>query len=391
MTLYQSATYIRRAVVAFLIFAIAITIANTVSNLLTTEELDPFNPNVSPWQKEPLNSFSELTFPAIKAQAISTEIVPEFDITGVFPGVFPDTALIYRIEKPRERLNSTARAESAAERLGFLASSLSEDNRILTWTNSRQTRSFKHDLTNRVWSLSTLGYFQDANALRPKSISSSINYGLQALSMFSSLGLSNDTFANANTTYENVVRSTDRFIPPRFNQTAEYSYATIYRRLLMSELHPGLDPTLYGLNANQTEFLAYVYSNNPYEGSVTIVISDEAADPTKDIYELNFVDYEYTQDTSYYLLKSPEVAWQDVQTGNAALVSIIPRSSNRYEDIPTQTVTRFTADASLTELAYYEGDSWLEYTFPIFIIRGVAELSSGDTADVVFYVDALRD
>lgn len=390
MTLYQIAINIRRATVVFLIFAITVIILNAVFNFLFNRPESLFTPQVSPWEDIPLNAFGDVKFPQINALSISGDLSPRFDLRGSFPIGLPDTALIYEINQPREKLGAKERAQEVAKNLGFNPDGTQEpEPNLLVWENDRRTRTFTHNRVSRTWVLQTVSYFQDANALKPRTTKSDTNYGTAGKSMLSSLGLLTDNFTGGKVTAEFVRRTADRFQPTPFGQAPEYSVVEMFRKINMSTTKPGQQAELAS-GELITQYAATIYTDNPYQGSATAVIADNAIDPATEIMELRFTDFEYTSNSSYYLLKTPSVAWQDVQTGKGLLVSLIPETKSRFDDIGQLKVRRFTADADKTELAYLEPQTWTGYIYPIFVVQGTAELESGEFASFTFYVDAIR-
>jgi hypothetical protein len=386
-SLYDLAGVSRKALIGFLILATLVIAADTAAKWLTGTG-SPFVPTVTQWQDIPSNAFGKLSLPAIKSLAIGSDSPPTFGIRGDFP-LFPDTAQVYQITKPKEKLDAPEKAKAVAQKAGFNGQVFNNVNNLMRWVNERQTRSLEYHTINNTWNLRTVSYFQDANAIKPKTTDKATDYGAAASSMLSQLNLSNATFNGGKSTFELVKRRAERFVPVTFSETPDYAIASVYRTLLMSLPKPGTN--LKDKAGQQVkDFNAYVYSVDPFVGSVHAVLADRGRDPSIDLYEFKFTDYDYTKITSYYNIITPTVAWQNVQTGKGALVSLIPQSRHRFQDYETVSVKSFTSQGENTELAYLEPSEWTGFVYPMYIFRGVAELTNGETANFIFYVDAIR-
>lgn len=386
-SLYNLAIISRKGVIGFLVLAIAIIGIDVIGKALNKVR-EPFLPTVTQWQELPSNSFGKLTLPQIPGLSISDESRPSFGIRGEF-GLFPDTALVYQITKPREKLDAADKAKTVAERLGFLPDNVSTEGSILKWQNERQTRAFSFDVLNNIWKLETVSYFQDANALQPKTTKKETDYGSLFSAIVGQLGLGRNNLSNGKSTFDLVKRRAERFDEVEFNEDPEYAVTSLYRKLLMSEVKTGSEVKNKD-GQRVEEYEAYVYTSDPFKGSVTGVVADLATDPIKELYELKFNDFDYTSINSYYYLITPTQAWQNIQNGKGTLVNLLSQSRSKYQDYETVTVQSFTALADQTELVYYEPDQWSGFTHPIYVFYGNALLANGETANFAFYTDALR-
>lgn len=386
-SLYKLALISRQAVIGFLVLAVAVIGIDVLAKALNRVR-EPFLPTVTQWQELPSNSFGKLALPTITSLTIGEDSRPSFGIRGEFP-LFPDTALVYQITKPREKLDAADKAKTVAERLGFNPDNVQTEASLLKWQSDRQTRAFSFDLLNNIWQLETVSYFQDANALQPKTTKKDNDYGALFSGLVGQLGLGRSSLTNGKTTYELVKRRAERFAELEFNDNPEYAVVNLYRKLLMSQVKTGNE--VKDKNGQRVEkYEAYVYTDSPFRGSVSGVIADNATDTAKELYELKFIDYDYTSVNSYYYLITPTQAWQNIQDNKGVLVSLLPQSRSKYQEYQKVSVRSFTALAEQTELVYYEPDKWSGYTHPIYVFYGNALLANGETATFVFYVDALR-
>lgn len=141
------------------------------------------------------------------------------------------------------------------------------------------------------------------------------------------------------------------------------------------------------------DYKGNVYKSDPRLGSAHIIVTGEVENLKRDVYELDFTDYEYNENYGIYGLLTPQEAWNEVQLGNGALVLIQPQTADYFSPSAVLNVSRFVASATDVELGYWEPpvtDPNL-YAYPIYIFRGRAELAGNKPpAQFVFYVDALR-
>jgi hypothetical protein len=389
VTLYSLAINIRRFLVGFLIFAVIVVALDFIGKLFTSEE-GFFAPTTTIWQDIPLNGFGvNLPFPEIESLAISKDSKPVYSLRDDF-GIFPDTALVYQVNKPREKLDSADRAKNIAERLGFEPNEFKNEQGLLTWENPRRTRRLTHHLVNRTWNFETVTYFQDENAIRTKvTDKESTKYPQLIRSVIGQLDFTSSSLTSGEVQTAFVTRTATGFAPVTFTQNAEYVVGNVFRKLIMSSVKP--DEELKDEQGQPIrDFSAKVYTRKPEEGSLSLVVADDVEDLSKDMYEFKFTDFEYTANSSYYHLISPTLAWQGVQTGKGRLMSLIPQNKSRFEDYTIADVDRFIAEATQTELAYYEPEEWTGYIYPVYIFRGIAQLRTGGTASFVFYIDAMR-
>lgn len=391
-TLYTSTKTARRVLLGVLLALLVILAVDTLLKVAATIP-NPFQQTPSFYEQP--SSFVSSNVPTDVLQMPSLEIAsessPSFTVEGAFPS-FPDTVRFYRVEKPRQRLDTVPIAEAIARRLGFTAySDLTAE--LMQWQDSRLTKTLNFNKVGQTWGLRTQ-YFQDVQALKPKTLDSDITtYEDKAVSFVNQLGFSNTTLSRGEAVAKYAKLGNDGlFTNPLLPAQADYVDVTIYRKFPMSVVIPaGQRPAALANMQAPSDYQGLVYSTDPRRGSFNFVASDKMTDLALDMYAFDFVDYDYN--TSNYTVEyvlTAEQAWNAVRQGQGALTLLKPRGSDYFADSQKLTVTRFAVDASRTELAYWEPDEWTGFVYPIFIFRGRAELPDGKTADFVFYVDAFR-
>jgi hypothetical protein len=116
---------------------------------------------------------------------------------GVF-ATFPDTALVYKVERPTQKLNTVENAVQTSTTLGFIGNGTEATQGILTWQNSAGTRNLSFNIVDHIWSMTTQ-YFQDVDALQAKTMDLSIStYESAGRRLVTTLGFSSESMQSPN-------------------------------------------------------------------------------------------------------------------------------------------------------------------------------------------------
>jgi len=390
-TLSQTSLQLRKVILGFLIFAGVLLLIDTASKFLNS----PANPfiTVGSFYLAP-SGFSGVTLPepVIASKAIAESSNPSFVTEGVF-ATFPDTALVYKVERPTQKLNTVENAVQTSTTLGFIGNGTEATQGILTWQNSSGTRNLSFNIVDHIWSMTTQ-YFQDVDALQAKTMDASIStYESAGRRLVTTLGFSSESMQSPNVIAKFAKLGTNGlFTNPANSAQADYVVIDVQRNLTISMIKPTsqLTEVQKQIKDKPTNLTANVYKEDPRRGSLHVVVSNKAQDFAKDVYEMSFTDFEYTSSYGVYSILTPSEAWNEILLGNGSLVLLKEQTADYFADSQVLEVSRFRATATETELAYFEPNTWEGYVYPIYIFRGRAELVSGKTADFVFYVDAIR-
>lgn len=389
--LYDTAVKIRQGVVVVLIVVILVLIGDAVIKFLNSDK-SPFFVEQSPYL-DPNYALLDVPVPNIPTLTIDDNSKPTYIFDGVFSD-FPDSAFVYTVERPREKLDTIQQATKTANTVGFTAAYSEVTTEDLQWQNSAQTRTLTFNRNTQAWKLRTQ-YFLDAEAQKPKTVLADItSYESKARSVISSMGFSDQSLNRGKIEAKFAKLGIDGlFTNPINPSSADYIVVDVYRQLDMSRLKSASQRPTQTTGTEPKDYDGYVYKDDPRIGSLNMVLTGQASDLTKDLYALDFVNYEYNYNYGIYGIISAKEAWDQVRLGKGALRLLQPATADFFSPSQALNVTRFVADASKTELAYWEPplSDGTRFIYPIYIFRGTAELADNSApANFVFYMDALK-
>jgi hypothetical protein len=392
-SLYKSVEQTRKIVIIILIVVGLILLWNIYRGITAEEDIIlPGEAGRFYMQTNPI--FGEVPQPTIPGIEYNQDA--EFVLESIHSQGFPDVSYVYSVTQPREGLLSRSNAESTAQALGFEPRGYTSQGSTLTWISADGTKTLSYNLQSRTWDLMTR-YSDNEAALQRKNMltgnsvedverqySQTITSLLRALG-FNSYGLTTPLISS-----KLIQQGIDGiFINVQSTAEAQYARSQVQKKLPLADLKPtaerpeGEPPVVPGP--------ATVYSDDPRDGQINFIVSNQVRDYARDIFEMEFTDFEYdTRSIGAYSIVTPDEAWNNVQRGNGSLVFIFRQSSNYFADYSSIEVRRFRADARLTELAFYEPNEWSGFTTPIYVFRGIAELASGERAEFIFFTDAIK-
>lgn len=394
-TLYQFSNNARKGVILILVLVVAILLVDTYSKFQSSNGV--IITNQTRFYSKPDKALGEIPALVIKSIATDTSVKPTYSRQSVHSNNYPDVAYVYAIEKPREKLDSFENAQAIAQSLGFSPNSYtSKGNNTFEWSSSFGTKVLTYNKVSQVWSLKT-AYADNIEAKKIKSISTDItSYQRNAISLVSELGfpiqgISEDTIDArfSKLSFDGSFMALDKV---EGSAVDTYVVINIKRYLRLADLLP--ESELQVLRQQKIAIPsardAFVYQSDPRDGELRLVVSNNMQDYSKDVFEMSFINFVYTGSKGVYQLITPDEAWNNAQSGQGALVSLIPQGYNYFVDYPTAGISKFVADATKTELGYYEPEEWTGFVYPIYIFKGRAELSDGRQASFTYFVDALK-
>lgn len=389
-TLYDITNVVRKVVIGFLVFALVVVFFSFVGQV--TEQAQIPAVGSSRFFMDPDISFGNIPAPKIKGINVSGN--PSFSIKGVhLKENFPDVSYVYKIDLPREKLFVFEKALNVVNLLGFdpeIYKELSENK--FEWSIDGGTKTIIFDKILQSWELRT-NYLESFEALQRRTLLSDINsYTNPSRSLLRQLGF--DTFG-----------MNDPKISARYMQLGAdglfrftldpvdngYVLINIYRNLPLADLKPQSEqPKVLDKTFVPKPFTGIVYKNDPLKGSFRVVASRNLGNIKKDVFELDFINYFYSPTKASYFIVTPDEAWNNIQRGFGSLVSIVAQGGNELQKISEIDVRSFSADASRTEIGFFEPDEWDGYVYPIYIFRGVATLSDGRLSNFEYFIDAIK-
>lgn len=390
-SLYKSAGRVRKGVVVFVIFAIVLTIWGFISGFFSSEQFF-VDPEAGRYYTIP--DFALDQIPPIEIPGISHNQDARFEQQSAHQNFFTDVAIVYSVEKPRQKLLSVERAERVVLNLGFDINNrtVGSDPNNLIWTKDSGTKSILYNKETQVWDYTT-NYRQNTDALSRKALTTLDQYIVRSRSVIGSLDFDSFGFGSPTITAIYTTLGVDGIFRDTQNQAdADYVYIELNRVIPLANLKVQNPPQIpEGLEDLIVDLEAQVYSDDPRFGQIHIVASSSMEDITRDIYELDFIDFEYNQSkTGVYPITTPDEAWVNIQRGNGSLVFIQPQGENYYTNFDSIEVREFTADFRETKLGYWEPQNWTGFVTPIYVFKGTATLADGRLAEFIYYVDALK-
>ncbi|MEP7103424.1 MAG: hypothetical protein ABI721_01795 [Candidatus Dojkabacteria bacterium] len=306
---------------------------------------------------------------------------------------FPDVSYVYKIEQPREKLNTFENATKTATALGFSAQGFKDQgNNDFIWSTTDLTRNVEFNKVNQVWSLDTV-YENNTNAKKQKSMLQDINgYIGRVPSVLNSLLFSTAVgFQSPKIDARYLVRSGQGDITETQDyKQANYVELNVFRKIAQSDLKPSADqPKLLTGEIKPQATVGVVYKTDPRTGEFSSIVSNDASNLSRDMFQMDFVNFEYGSKGSYFIV-TPEEAFSRIQKGQGSLVALSAEGTDYFEPYVKLKVNRFIVDARKTELGFYEPETWTGFVYPIYILTGRAELEDGRLAKFTFYVDAVK-
>ncbi|MCA9378834.1 hypothetical protein KC640_00240, partial [Candidatus Dojkabacteria bacterium] len=337
-SLYLLSTQVRKIVLLALSVILLVLAIDTAIKFLNSPA-NPFFPITSLYL-DPNDALGSIPSPNIPTQSIDDASSPTFSFEGVFPEM-PDSAFVYRIEKPREKLDTIENAVTSAATLGFSADYTEGDSGLLSWENSTQSRSLEFDRNLHTWRMRTQ-YFVDAEAAKPKSVSADLDsYASKGRSILSTLGFSEPSLTTGVATAQYAKLGINGlFTNPLSASSADYVTIDVYRKLDMSQakLRSQIPDALQGVDLPE-DYAGTVYKSDPRIGSAHMVVTGEVDNLKRDVYEFDFTDYEYNYNYGIYAVLTPQEAWNKVQLGGGALVLIQSQTADYFSPSPVLNVT----------------------------------------------------
>lgn len=390
-TLYQSTSRVRKGLVGFFIVSIIIILWGFISGLFNSERLF-VDPEAGRYYAIADAGLGPI--PAVEIPGITFNSEARFEQQSAHTAILPDVGIVYKIDKPRQKLLSVDRAEVVVERLGFELSNRQEGNdpNELIWTKEEGTRTILYNKVDQLFDLNT-NYRQNTQALSRKTMLSLDTYIQQALTSTRSLNLDSFGFNTPTISATFTTLGVDGIFRDTTEQSnADFVFIDVQRDIPLANLKTvGLPEIPAGLEDIIVDRTGVVYSDDPRFGQIHYVTSGEFSDLARDTFELEFIDFEYNlNETGVYPIITPDEAWVNIQRGQGSLVFIQPQGENYYGSFDSIEVREFTADFRETELGYWEPNEWTGFVTPIYIFRGTATLNDGRLAEFIFYVDALK-
>ena len=337
--------------------------------------------------------FGPITYPEISSLSIQEGSKPSFSISGQF-SKSPTSVNVYKVNKPRESLGNSKRAQEVAGRLYFTSSNYELEDNVLTWrSNNKQILQYNKLTNNMTYSNEGINIaelrsekpeFVDSEAI-DKIINEYMTVFNSSTAQFSEEEITNYLLSDGNKYKTTTIAENADFIRTDFALQKE----------VVSLRASELEENTTGAEAVQGN----IYLDNPKQGSLHIIVANSSSTQIQvdsndksnsKIREYGYINIDISEEKSVYSLRTYEEAWQDVQEGRGYLKYLIKQGTDPLADYTPLNVKRFIVDPDKSRLGLYAPGSWTGYLYPIYVFEGIAELSDGSTADFVFYARAIN-
>jgi hypothetical protein len=137
-------------------------------------------------------------------------------------------------------------------------------------------------------------------------------------------------------------------------------------------------------------FSTLVTYHNPVKSNITVYIGAKQPDLMilPNVYQIEFNTWKVEQEPcGTYELISPSLALQRIQNGEGSLVYLNSLGDEIRDYIP-QSVRKFRVDNMY--ITYYEGPREQQFSQPVYMVEGQAELRGGERADFFIYYPAIN-
>ncbi len=386
-TLYASTNTARKFLIAFLVFSVAILIFDNLGSLPGSSSVST---EAARFYMKVNRTFGNLPTFEIDSIALDPNSNPQYVVQSAFSTAFPDVSYVYQILQPRENFQFLSSFEDTANTLGFPDSPTVSGNDY-TWVSADGTKTLRYNGVSQVWKLETdLVANADARVAR-LSLDNVSSYQSRIQSLLKNSNFDSKGFDQAvfDTKFLDLNSEGDLIVTDDALE-AEFAFGTAYRTLPLADLKIAAErPELKKGQVLPTAFTGKTYTADPRKGSFNILFSYNLGTMTKDLYSLDFINFEYTQSGVYQII-TPTEGFSEIQNGRGALVSLTQPDKDFFGDQSGVSVTRFDIDARRTEIAFYEPQEWIGYTFPIYVYYGTAQLTNGGLANAIFFIDAVK-
>jgi hypothetical protein len=357
-------------------------------------------PAVDLWQA-PDEIFGLVKAPTIASLNLASDSPkPEFVIEGALPSgkKAPTSAFVYRIPRPQITLSTTDAAKQVAATLGFVGqvkqTQPAAQSITMEWQNAAQTRTLRYEITpeKEVWRLRTQ-YFFDSVAQAPKTLEGDeVSYRQKGAGVLSALVIAPETLRNGDSIATFALLGVDGFFSKPINPVnADYVDFQARHQLKIAGPRPTNQIPQTQRDDTPETLTGKVYVQDPRLGSASIVMSNKVEDLKRDVFSIDYTRFNYNEtDYGVYPIITALEAWDLARQGKGAITLLQMQTDDYYAANKQLKIRKLAAAGPETELAFFEPNTWQQYLTPVYIFRGRAETTDGQSARFVIYVDAIE-
>jgi len=354
MTLTETARLTKRGVAVFVILAVAYFSSRAVWTYLKGTV---FPPKLPP----PEVAFGKLPTLEIPRLPLKEGSSPEYVVdtkTGRLPTDIPDRAKVYKIILPPPTHLAGERAQTLATELGFSEEPQKLSSSDYFWEKAEEGKTLKINIITGRLSLETdLKKLGELKAGSPPSKATAIE---QASRFLSNLGLLGGSYPQGRkeATYLKIEWGS-------LGKTEDLAEAQLVRVDFFREIDGQA-----------------VTTPKPHEGLISVILGKD---------KVPFVSYNFwpldSLQTTTYPIKTPEQVWNEVETGQAGLVSFVPQKGDPFASYePRAPETIFVRQISL---GYFDSEKLQDYLQPVYILEGLGLTKDKQQLDYIAYIPAV--
>lgn len=397
----KATTKARKGVIVFLIFAISTFVFAFISDL-SKDSIDTITPSRTPASPylAPDQKLGLIPKPQIESLRIPEGTVSTFSLIDrtVLPEM-PPVVNVFVINKPREKLGSTAKGREVASNLGLGSQEKSIADFTLFWQTVDTSRSLTYNKLLEKWNYQVDLQKEQLSieALEKLPLDTSTGfYNLKGLEILSRIGINDNYFsqAPARVDYINLNKLTGKISTASSPRLAGFVRIAQFKSIEASTLLETYKP-----QANEsikTNYTSTIRRTNFLDASAVIITRGEGKDLVPPLTSMTYHQFNYGTRGVYKLLSSTD-AFLKIQSGLGKVYWLGIQKEDPFKEYQPLSVLEYKIDGSKTSLIYIEPTDWVEaepwtnYLQPYYLFEGVAVLTDGRDADFSLILPALAD
>ena len=332
-SLTETAYYTRRAINWGILAIVGYVVLRFMWGIFVILWLTVFPPKAPP-PNHAFNVIPKLVFPPQATPSGQLTFQLE-TITGRLPGA-SESAAVYFMPKAAPNLLALTKTQQMASRLGFDPTPIAESKNIYRFNDTDfPLRRLRYDIVSNNFVL-RYAFERDPGLFVEKNLPTIESAKMEAMNMLQNYELYNEDLAGGTDAITYLRLVSDQLVPTTSLSQSDAVRIDFFR------MPVGTTP---------------VYTPYPDEAPVSIILSGAATNQKKRVLQFAYtfwpIDY---QTTATYELKTPDTAWQELQSGQG-YIARYPKSGS------TALVRNLT-------IGYYDSFEPQTYLQPIFVFEG---------------------
>lgn len=387
--LIKSSRTIKRIFLYFFLFVITYYSWGGIVAIINNFEANPIDTDYTPYRDND-DAFGQINLPIIEPKlAISDNSNPIFTISGDFPN-FQDRIFVYKVYKAKESFLTVTRANQASSRLGFGVAYSKPDDIIMKWTDSYRFLEMNKD--GLTWNLKSDESFFEVISSKPPKNQTTEDFLKESSEGIVSLLLPHiENFDFSKPNFYQIEPNEDSVYGFELDETGESKiYLVQYEQLIDSLPLKNSSKAEEEVTKLNIPKKIKIIGTNPYISRLKSIVHSSYPQ-IENLVGLDYVPIRFGEQSVYKII-SPSEAFTLLQEGKGSLRSLNVNDAEIFENFKEHSISEFNVDGMQTEIAYFLEDriEGVSYTYPVYVFKGEAVMDNGETANFVFYVDALN-